>query len=47
MGVPDRVIEHASRAQQLEEVGLTPAGIAAHVRSLAAAIGMVAVRETA
>jgi 1-deoxy-D-xylulose-5-phosphate synthase len=29
LGVPDRLIDHATRAQQLEEVGLTPAGIAA------------------
>jgi 1-deoxy-D-xylulose-5-phosphate synthase len=28
MGVPDRIIEHADRAHQLVEVGLTPAGIA-------------------
>jgi 1-deoxy-D-xylulose-5-phosphate synthase len=33
LGVPDRLIEHASRAQQLEEVGLTPAAIAAAARA--------------
>jgi len=36
LGVPDRTYEHAPRAQQLEEVGLTGAGIAARVRALAA-----------
>jgi hypothetical protein len=35
MGVPDRLIEHATRAQQLEEVGLTPAAIAAAARETA------------
>jgi 1-deoxy-D-xylulose-5-phosphate synthase len=33
LGVPDRFIEHASRARQLELVGLTPAHIAAVVRT--------------
>jgi 1-deoxy-D-xylulose-5-phosphate synthase len=47
MGVPDRIIEHASRNEQLEEVGLTPGGIAARARSLAAQIGMSAARESA
>jgi 1-deoxy-D-xylulose-5-phosphate synthase len=47
MGVPDRVIEHASRAEQLAEVGLTPAGIAARARALIASDGLAAVRETA
>jgi 1-deoxy-D-xylulose-5-phosphate synthase len=36
LGVPDRLIEHASRADQLEEVGLTSAGIADAVRPLVA-----------
>jgi 1-deoxy-D-xylulose-5-phosphate synthase len=36
LGVPDRTYEHAPRAQQLEEVGLTAAGIAARIRALAA-----------
>ena len=36
LGVPDRTYEHAPRAQQLEEVGLTGAGIAARIRALAA-----------
>jgi 1-deoxy-D-xylulose-5-phosphate synthase len=44
LGVPDRLIEHASRAEQLEEVGLTPAGIAEAGRALAVP-GLTAVRE--
>ncbi|HYS20424.1 MAG TPA: 1-deoxy-D-xylulose-5-phosphate synthase [Gemmatimonadales bacterium] len=36
LGVPDRTYEHAPRAQQLDEVGLTGSGIAARVRALAA-----------
>ncbi|OLD43883.1 MAG: 1-deoxy-D-xylulose-5-phosphate synthase [Gemmatimonadetes bacterium 13_1_40CM_2_70_7] len=36
LGVPDRTFEHAPRAQQLEEVGLTAQGIAARIRALAA-----------
>ena len=36
LGVPDRTFEHAPRAQQLEEVGLTGTGIAARIRALAA-----------
>jgi 1-deoxy-D-xylulose-5-phosphate synthase len=36
LGVPDRTYEHAPRAQQLAEVGLTAAGIAARIRALAA-----------
>jgi len=35
LGVPDRTYEHAPRAQQLAEVGLTGPGIAARVRALA------------
>jgi hypothetical protein len=34
--VPDRIFEHAPRAMQLAEVGLTADGIAARVRALAA-----------
>jgi 1-deoxy-D-xylulose-5-phosphate synthase len=34
MGVPDRIIEHANRDQQLAEVGLDADGIAARVRAL-------------
>jgi 1-deoxy-D-xylulose-5-phosphate synthase len=36
LGVPDRTYEHAPRAQQLADVGLGAAGIAARVRALAA-----------
>jgi 1-deoxy-D-xylulose-5-phosphate synthase len=36
LGVPDRTYEHAPRAKQLEEVGLTGAGLAARIRVLAA-----------
>ena len=36
LGVPDRTFEHAPRAQQLEEVGLTGTGIAARIRALTA-----------
>ena len=36
LGVPDRTYEHAPRAQQLAEVGLTGAGIEARIRALAA-----------
>jgi 1-deoxy-D-xylulose-5-phosphate synthase len=46
MGVPDRLIDHATRGQQLEEVGLTPNGIAEAARELAP-LGVSTVRETA
>jgi len=36
LGVPDRIYEHAPRAQQLAEVGLTPEGIVTRFRALAA-----------
>ena len=36
LGVPDATYEHAPRAQQLAEVGLTGAGIAARVRAMVA-----------
>ena len=36
LGVPDRTYEHAPRAQQLAEVGLTGDGIAARIRAFAA-----------
>ena len=36
LGVPDRTYEHAPRAAQLADVGLTGPGIAARVRALAA-----------
>ena len=47
MGVPDRIIEHADRAQQLAECGLDVAGIAARVRHAAQRAHITAVRETA
>ncbi len=47
LGVPDRWIEHASRKEQLEELGLTPEGIAERVRALAAGARLAPVRETA
>ena len=47
MGVPDRFVEHASRPEQLEEVGLTPAGIAAEARRLLGTPSPVSVRGTA
>ena len=47
MGVPDRLIEHASRSEQLAEVGLDSKGIAERARRLAAAARIRAVRETA
>ncbi len=33
LGLPDRFIKHASRGEQLKEVGLDPAGIARSVRA--------------
>lgn len=36
LGVPDRTYEHAPRARQLADVGLTGAGIAGRIRALAA-----------
>jgi 1-deoxy-D-xylulose-5-phosphate synthase len=47
MGVPDAVIEHANRSEQLEQAGLTPAGIARHARALAVQLGMAPARVTA
>ncbi len=47
VGVPDQIIEHASRAQQLAEVGLDVAGIASRVRRLAETGGILTVRESA
>jgi 1-deoxy-D-xylulose-5-phosphate synthase len=32
MGIPDEMYQHATRARQLEEVSLTPEGIASRVR---------------
>ncbi len=47
VGVPDRFVEHAARAEQLEEVGLTPAAIAGRVRRLVSSPTPVPVRGTA
>src|SRR5688572_3525119 len=47
LGVPDRIIEHANRAEQLEECGLDVAGIIARARALAQSGAVPAVRETA
>jgi 1-deoxy-D-xylulose-5-phosphate synthase len=47
LGIPDRLIEHATRQEQLEEVGLTPAAIAERARALTETTGVLAVRETA
>jgi 1-deoxy-D-xylulose-5-phosphate synthase len=47
MGVPDAVIEHASRGEQLAAAGLTATGIAARARTIAARGRVPAVRETA
>jgi 1-deoxy-D-xylulose-5-phosphate synthase len=47
LGVPDRIIDHASRSQQLADAGLDARGIAARARSLAADVRLGTVRETA
>jgi 1-deoxy-D-xylulose-5-phosphate synthase len=47
LGVPDSIIEHGTRAEQLSETGLDAASIAVRARALAAAGRVVAVRETA
>ena len=48
MGVPDRLIDHAGRGEQLKEVGLTPEGIADRARDLRKASGRaIPIRETA
>jgi 1-deoxy-D-xylulose-5-phosphate synthase len=46
LGVPDRIFDHATRAEQLAEAGLDAAGIAARARALAAA-GVVPAARTA
>lgn len=46
-GVPDRLIDHATRDEQLEELGLTPTGIAERARALAADAHLEPIRETA
>jgi len=47
LGVPDRLIEHATREEQLEEVGLTASAIAERARLLAEGGSLSPVRETA
>lgn len=47
VGVPDRIIEHASRAEQLAEVGLDVDGLAARARLLVGRGGLPRARESA
>jgi 1-deoxy-D-xylulose-5-phosphate synthase len=47
MGVPDRIIDHADRSEQLAEVGLDVPGIAARAREVVARAGLARVRESA
>jgi 1-deoxy-D-xylulose-5-phosphate synthase len=47
LGVPDRIIEHATREEQLAECGLDVDAIVARARALAAGGAVLAVRETA
>ncbi len=47
LAVPDEVIEHASRGQQLARVGLTPTGIAERARLLARISRVLPMREMA
>ena len=48
MGVPDRLIEHAGRGEQLKDIGLTPEGIAARARELrGGGTRTIPIRETA
>jgi len=47
LGVPDRIIEHADRSQQLAEVGLDVPGIAAGIRRGVQRSHLAPVRETA
>ena len=47
MGVPDRLIDHASRGQQLEELGLTPEGMADTARSMLRRQSPAVVRDSA
>ncbi len=46
-GVPDRIIEHASRSEQLAEVGLDVPGLVRRARELARNGGVASVRESA
>jgi 1-deoxy-D-xylulose-5-phosphate synthase len=47
LGIPDRFVEHGERAELLEEVGLTPAGIAEQVLARFGAAPSRSLRETA
>jgi deoxyxylulose-5-phosphate synthase len=47
MGVPDRIIEHAARSEQLEDCGLHVAGIVERGRRLAEHAGVAPARVTA
>jgi 1-deoxy-D-xylulose-5-phosphate synthase len=47
LGVPDTIIEHGTRAEQLAETGLDSASIAVRARALVGAAALSAVRETA
>ena len=47
LGVPDRIIQHANRDQQLAETGLDAASITERVREIANRIKFAPVRETA
>ena len=47
MGVPDRVIQHANRDQQLAEVGFDVPAITSRVREVVARAQFAPVRETA
>jgi 1-deoxy-D-xylulose-5-phosphate synthase len=47
MGVPDRIIDHASRAEQLAAIGLDVDGIVGRVRDVARAARIDPVRSTA
>jgi 1-deoxy-D-xylulose-5-phosphate synthase len=47
LGIPDRLVEHATREEQLEEVGLTPTAIAGRARRLLEAAAVLPARETA
>jgi 1-deoxy-D-xylulose-5-phosphate synthase len=47
LGVPDRIIEHASREQQLAECGLDVPGIVGRARRLAEQARITPVRVTA
>jgi 1-deoxy-D-xylulose-5-phosphate synthase len=47
MGVPDEIIDHASRGEQLEQTGLTPGAIAERARALAERGRIPMARETA